>query len=115
MTHEEYLKQKPKHTREEIRAINAEYLGAYLFGILKPGELNFTQTKISVDGSKELSMHQYESHVEKLYKTGCIDDAEMLLLLDLVNIPLVPNSKSDTKAKVREILGTTKPDWLGEV
>lgn len=54
MTFEDYLKTKPKMTRDEIRAVNAEYIGSYLYNILKPEATK----KLSSDRVKELSLGQ---------------------------------------------------------
>lgn len=115
MTDEEYLKNKPQSTREEIRAINAEYLGSYLYEVLKPEPINRIRTSYTKEQSRALSIHQYKECVDKLHETHNIDDGELLLLLDLIELPLVPDSKEETKARVREVLNTTKPEWLGDV
>ena len=115
MTDEEYLKNKPKSYREEIRAINAEYLGSYLYRILNPEPISRLRTSYTKEQSKALSIHQYKECVDKLHETHKIDDGELLLLYDLIELPLIPNSTEDTKAKIREVLKTEKPDWLGDV
>lgn len=111
MTFEDYLKTKLKMTRDEIRAVNAEYIGSYLYNILKPEATK----KLSADRVKELSLGQLKKCVELLYQKEAIDEVEFLELLDLPNIPFIPQSKEDTKQKVRDLLKTTKPDWLKKV
>lgn len=98
-------------TRDEIRAVNAEYIGSYLYNILKPEATK----KLSAERVKELSLEQFKKCVELLYLKEVIDEVEFLELLDLPNIPLVPQSKEDTKDKVRDILKTSKPEWINDV
>lgn len=111
MTFEDYLKTKPKMTREEIRAVNAEYIGSYLYNILKPEATK----KLSAERVKELSLGQLKKCVELLYQKEVIDEVEFLELLDLPNIPFTPQSKEEAKKKARDILRTTKPEWINDV
>lgn len=114
MTDEEFLSIQPEATREELRAINAEYLGSYFYGITHPEE-NGRYTKFDPDRSRMLSMRLFNTCVELLYKRELIDEVEFLELSELPNSSFTPETKEEAKEKVREMLKTTKPDWMGEV
>lgn len=104
MTFEEYLSTQAPPTKEDIRKLNTKYLGSYLYGILKPEAKEWPQTRFTPEKSKSLSERQFRECVDVLYDHEIIDEAEMLLLLDLIDLPLVPQSKEETIEKVREIL-----------
>lgn len=115
MTDEEYLKNKSKPTREEVRAINAEYLGACLYEAEHPEPIDYPSLFLSAEMSLAISLHRYIDQLNLLKKEQYIDEEEYALLYELRYKYLDSKSKEEIKSIVRDILHTEKPEWLGDV
>lgn len=97
----------------EIRALNAEYLGAYLYRKnMSEGDRFFSR-----DFSQKRSHVLFREAVELLARDGLITPEERDALDALNGSELQFTSPDEAKQKVRNILKTSPADvaWLGNV